>query len=108
MKIYVKNGTPANTGSLCENCALGFIARGYGETELVVICKSLYPERQIRFAVRACTGYVERNKPSIWDMEKIALVLDPVALKRDIGFSREERDGKKHEKIELVLDEGSR
>ena len=107
MKIYVKNGTPANTGSLCENCALGFVARGYGETELIVICKSLYPERRIRFAVRACTGYVERNKPSIWDMEKIALVLDPVSLKRDIGFSREERARKGGEKIEIVLDQNS-
>jgi len=108
MKIYVKNGTPANTGSLCENCAMGFVARGYGETELLVVCNAMRPAQQVRFAIRTCTGYVERNKPAIWEMEEIARVLDPVALKRDIGFSRDESTGKKDEKIELVLDKDSR
>ena len=108
MKVYVKNGTPANAGSLCENCALGFIARGYGETELMVICKATYPVQRIGFAVRTCTGYVERNKPAIWEMEEIARVLDPVALKRDIGFSGDEGVSKSKNKSELVLDKNTR
>jgi hypothetical protein len=108
MQIYIKDGAVGNGSSLCETCSQGFVARGYGETELLVVCQLLYPERQMRFLVRACTGYVEKNKPAMRDMEKIALVLDPVALKRDIGFLREDQAGKSGEKIELVLDQDSR
>lgn len=104
MGIYVKNGTPLNGPSLCESCSRSFIARGYSETELVVVCKALWPERRMRFPVRACTEYIERNKPTFKEMEDIALVLDRVALKRDAGFVRFADDGKGGEKIELVLD----
>ena len=103
MGIYVKNGTPVGKPSLCESCSRGFIARGYGETELVVVCQSLYPERRMDFSVRACSGYVEKNKPAIGEMEKIALVLDRVALKRDAGFVRVGEKENGGEKIELIF-----
>jgi len=60
MGIYVKNGTPVNGPSMCESCSRGFIARGYSETELVVVCQALWPERRIHFPVRACTGTPRR------------------------------------------------
>jgi hypothetical protein len=104
MDIYIKNGTPVDGASLCETCSRGFIARGYRETELVVVCQALYPERRMRFPVRICSGYIEKNKPSIREMEEIAVVLDRVALKRDAGFVRIEAPGKDGEKIELILD----
>jgi hypothetical protein len=104
MDIYIKNGTPVDGAPLCETCSRGFIARGYRETELVVVCQALYPERRMRFPVRICSGYIEKNKPSIREMEEIAVVLDRVALKRDAGFVRIEEPGKGGEKIELILD----
>ena len=104
MGIYVKNGTPVNAESLCESCSRAFIARGYSETELVVVCQALWPERQMHFPVRTCTAYVEKNKPTFKEMEDIALVLDRVALKRDAGFVRVNDNGKGNERIELILD----
>ena len=105
MSIYIKNGAPVNGPSLCETCSRGFIARGYGETELVVVCQALWPERRMRFRVRACTAYVEKNKPTFKEMEDIAIVLDRSDLKRDAGFVRGEDVGKADEKIELVLNQ---
>jgi hypothetical protein len=107
MGIYVKNGTAVNRPSLCESCSQAFSARGYGETELVVVCQALWPQRRVDFPVRTCTGYIEKNKPSFDDMEKIALVLDRVALKRDAGFVRVDETAHSVEKIELVLNENS-
>jgi hypothetical protein len=105
MGIYVKNGTPVNAESLCESCSRAFIARGYSETELVAICQALWPERRMRFPVRTCTAYVAKNKPTIKEMEEIAIVLDRVALKRDAGFVRLNETTNSGEKIELILDE---
>jgi hypothetical protein len=105
MGIYIKNGTPLRGPSLCESCARSFIACGYGETELVVVCQALWPERRMHFPVRACTAYLEKNKPTYKEMEEIAIVLDRVALKRDAGFVRCDETVDKSERIELVLDE---
>lgn len=74
MGIYVKNGTPVNGPSLCESCSRAFSARGYGETELLVVCQALWPQRRMHFPVRACTAYIEKNKPTFDEMEEIAIV----------------------------------
>jgi hypothetical protein len=107
MGIHVKNGTPLNGPSLCDTCSLAFIARGYGETELVVVCQATDSDVRIRFRVRECTEYNDKTKPAYWQMEKIALVLDRVALKRDAGFVRIKETENSGEKIELILDENS-
>jgi hypothetical protein len=104
MGIYIKNGTPHNGPSLCDTCSMAFIARGYGETELVVVCQATDPDIRIRFRVHECTEYNDKTKPAYWQMEKIALVLDRVALKRDAGFVRLDESESRGEKIELVLD----
>jgi hypothetical protein len=93
MEIYVKSGAPIDGSSLCETCAWGFIARGYRETELLVVCTSLYPERRMPFPVRDCSAYREKNRPAMKQMEDIALVLDRSDLKRDAGFLPEGRAG---------------
>jgi hypothetical protein len=107
MDIYVKNGSPLDGPSLCETCSRGFIARGYRESEMTVVCQALYPERRMQFPVRVCTGYIEKNKPTIREMEEMALILGRVALKRDAGFVRVGEPGKDDEKIELILDSNS-
>ena len=107
MQIYIKDRAVANGSSLCETCSQGFVARGYGETELVVVCQALWPQRRMHFPVRACTAYTEKNKPTFDEMEDIAIVLDKVALKRDAGFVRLDESENSGEKIELILDENS-
>jgi hypothetical protein len=59
----------------------------------------------MQFPVRACTGYVEKNKPTFQEMEDMALVLDRVVLKRDAGFIHVDGRDKDGEKIKLILDE---
>jgi hypothetical protein len=86
MDFYVKSGAPIDGSSLCETCSWGFIARGYRETELLVVCMTLYPERRMPFPVRDCSAYLEKNRPAVKQMEDIALVLDRSDLKRDAGF----------------------
>jgi hypothetical protein len=105
MSIYVKNGTPVGKPSLCESCSRAFIARGYSETELVVVCNAPWRGMRMIFPVRACTAFVEKNKPTIVEMEEIALVLDRVALKRDAGFVRvsENENNNDAKQIELIL-----
>jgi len=93
--------------SLCESCALSFIANGYGETELVVVCQALWPQRRMNFPVRACTAYLEKNKPTFDEMEDLAIVLDRSDLKRDAGFVKVDESGNRGEKIELILDKNS-
>jgi hypothetical protein len=105
MSIYIKNGTPLRGSSLCESCSRSFIARGYGETELVVVCQALWPEQRMHFPVRARAAYLEKNKPTYKEMEEIAIVLDRVALKRDAGFVRLDETVDKSERTELDLDE---
>lgn len=107
MGIYVKNGTPVNGPSLRESCSRAFSARGYGETELLVVRQALWPQRRMYFPVRACTAYIEKNKPTFDEMEEIAIVLDKVALKRDAGFVRIEETENSGQTIELILDENS-
>ena len=106
MSIYIKNGTPIGKPSLCESCSRAFIARGYSETEMAVVCQAQWQGMRIDFPVRSCTAYVEKNKPTILEMEEIALVLDRVALKRDAGFVRvsENDNDKDMMQIELILD----
>lgn len=93
MEIYVKNEAPIDGSSLCESCSWGFVARGYRETDVLVVCQVLYPERRMPFSVRVCSKYLEKNRQAMKQMEDIALVLDRSDLKRDAGFLPGDRAG---------------
>ena len=105
MAIYVEDGTPVGGASLCETCSYGFIARGYRQNEMLIVCQATWPQARMAFPIRVCSRYIEKNRPTIREMEEIALVLDRVALKRDAGFVRvgEGETEAGVEKIELVL-----
>jgi hypothetical protein len=104
MSIYVKNGTPVHGAPLCESCANAHIERGYRETETLVVCGATYPEHPVRFHVRECSGYTEKQKQTLWQMQKIAWILDERGG-RKVGFvpavEFEERAGQ----LEIVLEE---
>lgn len=104
MGINVKNGTPLNAPSLCETCSLALIARGYSESECVVVCQATTPEVRMKFQVRECTRYTDKSKQTLYEMQKMALILDSADLKREAGFMPPNDTASGGDKIELILD----
>jgi len=104
MAFNVKNGTPLHGPSLCETCVSAFIARGYRESEQVIICQQTYPERQVKFPVRSCSGYVEVKRQTLKQMEEIAWQLQPRGSKRQAGFVSPQSQENGDNEIELILD----
>jgi hypothetical protein len=104
MGIYIKNGTAPDGPSLCETCSRAFVARGYRESEIIVVCQAMEPERRISFRVRECSRYTDKTRQTIYEMEKIALVLDPKEIRREAGFLPLDEVSKRDENVELILD----
>lgn len=86
MGANVKNGTPMHGPPLCDSCVNAHIERGYRESEALVICQATSPEHRVQFRVRECSGYVERNRQNLWQMQTIAWLLMPRKGKRVEGF----------------------
>jgi len=103
MSIHVKNGTPLYGASLCETCAYAHIAKGYRESELVVVCQSTYPERRVTFRVRECTRYMEVKRQSLKQMEDMAWILAGKGSKRQAGFVPPHEVPDEEREIELIL-----
>ncbi len=104
MEVRIKNGTPLNGESLCETCYRAHIARGFSESQVVVVCQATYPERRVTFKVRDCSNYLEIKRQTLKQMEEIAWVLMPREGKRKAGFVPVSELEKEPE-IELFLSE---
>ena len=104
MDVRVKNGTPLHGESLCETCSRAHIARGFSESEKLVVCQAVYPERRVPIKIRDCTNYLERKRQTLKQMEEIAWVLTPRGGKRKAGFVPA-KELKKESEIELILNE---
>jgi hypothetical protein len=103
MSVYVKNGTPLQAQPLCESCSNAHIARGYRETESLVVCRATSPEHQVRFRVRECSSYAEKQKQTLWQMEKIAWILEERAG-RKMGFVPAAELERQPSELEIILD----
>ncbi len=88
MRVNVREGTARHDGpSLCISCRSALIVRGATLREEIVQCAKLdVPLNRVTFAVNFCTGYVNRNHPSVSEMEDIAWVLRSDRRTRQIGF----------------------
>jgi hypothetical protein len=84
--IRVKRGTPEGSESLCRTCSRGIIITGFRASEQEVFCNAFYIERQIRFAVCACTFYEDRRLATKREMEEIAWLLTTRKSGRSVGF----------------------
>lgn len=105
MSIKVKNGTPVNGPSLCATCTRAHFVKGYRESEVLVVCQAIYPERRVTFAVSECSSYVNKIRNTLVEMERIAWTLTARGPKHKAGFvAPHGRDDDKQE-IELVLDD---
>jgi hypothetical protein len=105
MSVKVKNGTPVYGGSLCETCDRALIMKGYRESERVVVCQAMWPERQVMFPVQECSAYVNKGRQNLVEMEKIAWTLVPRGPKRKAGFVAPSGEDEEVREIELVLKE---
>lgn len=87
MEFTIKNGIPAQGESLCRTCQSCHMIRGYRESEEVLICESVYPNRTIPFAVRECTNYRSSITPTPKQMEDIALIICTEPARKPAGFA---------------------
>ena len=90
MHIKIQGGT-AREGEapLCLTCRRSTVIRGPRLRDEIVECRVL--ETRITFPVTFCTDYVNRNHPSIHDLEEIAWVLRTDPKRNRVGFVRSER-----------------
>jgi hypothetical protein len=103
MSIYVKEGTPLHGASKCHTCMHSHVVKGYRESEELVVCQSMYPERRIPFLVRECSSYAEVKRQTLKQMEEMAWILSERG-KRMTGFgSSVKRDATSENEVELVL-----
>lgn len=61
-KLFIRGGIPHGRTSLCATCTSAHIVTGYRESEMVVICTEANPHISIRFEVKECTEYSDRNQ----------------------------------------------
>lgn len=85
--LKVHNGTQNSGGSLCLTCrnALHIEASRSGAETLVCLATPP-PGIRITEPVGRCTGYLDRSKPTLWDMQQIAWQLMTDKGGRKIGF----------------------
>jgi hypothetical protein len=107
MSLNVKGGTPVYGPSLCETCERALTVKGYRENEKIVVCQAMWPEREVKFPVQECSSYTSKGRESLYEMKKIAWMLQPRGPKRQAGFIAPSHDDKEDSEIELVLDEES-
>ncbi len=84
---FAKSGTAGEGESLCCRCQHGHRQRGFRESEEAVFCTYVWDcLRAVPFKVAECSDFSERNMPSKWEMEEIALLIDATPDSRRIGF----------------------
>jgi hypothetical protein len=85
MHIKILGGTADNgRPSLCYTCRRATVVKGARLRDEIVQCSVL--ENPIAFPVTSCTTYVNRQHPSLYEMEDIAWVLRTDAKRGKIGF----------------------
>jgi hypothetical protein len=103
MRLKIHGGTVSEGhASLCTTCRSATIIRGARLSNEIISCGKRVVRDEITFPVTSCTGYSDRRRPSLYDLEDIAWVLRSDSRTKKIGFVRA-RDLKVHERH--VLDE---
>jgi hypothetical protein len=105
MSVNVKNGTPMHGPSLCETCTRAHVAKGFRQSQVLVICGYTSPEHRVTFSVAECSSYVDKNRQTLYEMGKIAWTVAPRGPKRAAGFVAGGASTEDECEIELVLDE---
>jgi hypothetical protein len=86
-KLNVKNGIPVGNSHLCKSCTWGQFMTGYRESDMLAICTLTTPNIVLPFTVLDCTSFNDKHKPSIVEMKKLAIHLEPVRISKAAGFA---------------------
>lgn len=62
--------------SLCRSCRYASIQTGYSAKEEEIRCCYLREARLVSFPVRMCTDYLSKETPTVYELEKIAFIID--------------------------------
>ena len=88
MRLKIVGGTVEHGApSLCLTCRSATIVKGQRLRDEIVNCSRL-DDRRITFAVTSCSGYTDRRRASLREMEDIAWVLRSDARKARSASSR--------------------
>jgi hypothetical protein len=85
-KVNMKGATPQGWVSLCGTCAWAHVVAGYRESEMVVVCRYVEPNVPVAFKVRECSGYLDKNRPSYNQMQRLAIDVLPASSAKRVGF----------------------
>ena len=86
--ITVRNGTAVGRESLCRTCRHAHVQTGYADSEEEVRCGYFYDQpRLVSFAVSQCTDFLDKLTPTLYEMQKIAFVIDVKRGSGKIGFN---------------------
>ena len=72
----VRSGAGVGQESLCRSCRYASIQTGYSVKEEEMRCCYLREARLITFPVKACTDYLSKETPTVYELEKIAFIID--------------------------------
>jgi hypothetical protein len=90
ISITVRNGTATGKESLCRTCRYASIQLGYSESEEEIRC-GYFSElpRLVRFPVSRCSDYLSKLAPTLYELEKIAFIIDikDVKATSPVGFA---------------------
>jgi len=93
VRIKIRGGT-ADHGqrSLCETCRWSTVVRGTRLGDEIVDCSQLsWRNQRVPFPVVSCSGYGDRRRPSLREMEEIAWILRSDPQRNKIGFVQSNR-----------------
>ena len=91
--ITIKNGTAVGAESLCVRCMHGHRQKGFRESEELLFCTYVWEApRRVPFKVAECTSYSERNTLSMYQMQQMALLINPASGAKSAGFTRNDEE----------------
>jgi len=91
--------TPGAAVGLCSTCSWGTVRKGFLFNEAETFCRLIGPSARVRYAVRDCTGYVDRRaEPPSAETRRIGFVTE-IRLAEEGGECEEpvERQGGRKE-----------
>ena len=83
--LYVKNGTPIGSTSLCLKCSYGHVIEGYLESEAIQMC-TYDRSMTIPFRVKSCSNHHDKSRPTWKQMQDLALPVDAKKTFKTVGF----------------------
>jgi len=87
--IKIHQGTARLTSDpMCMSCSHALIREG---ANTHITCTYAHPSQVVKEKIYTCTGYYNKNLPSVHDFEKIAWTLRTEKNGRNIGFRPPEK-----------------